>query len=84
MIACIASVSAGVLRENWDTSKKAEYCCDATMAPLQIRRNLCRPMMHFHITQARGVSLTTINVLVTGNATYRCGLCDNNCGLRNF
>ena len=31
-----------------------------------------------------GVSLTTINVLVTCNATYRCGLCDNNCGLRNF
>ena len=31
-----------------------------------------------------GVSLTTINVLVTCNATYRYGLCDNNCGLRNF
>ena len=31
-----------------------------------------------------GVSLPTSNVLVTCDTTYRTGLRDNNCGLRNF
>ena len=33
---------------------------------------------------AHGASLTTTNVLVTCDKTYRTALLDNNCGLRNF
>ena len=63
------------------------WCHDSPL-PLRKKRKLRQRPLPAHDAFPHhvdsGVSLTTINVLVTCNATYRCGLCDNNCGLRNF